>query len=84
MSDKNLPEINTQETALNIIRLMRQNKIDNYDLMMTLHYSSPTNIYNWKNGKYLPSADSLVKLAYIFGCEVTDILVVDYPKGANE
>jgi DNA-binding XRE family transcriptional regulator len=52
--------------------------------MMTLHYSSPTNIYNWKNGKYLPNADSLVKLAYIFGCDIKDILVIDYPEGENK
>ena len=79
-----LPKINIQETSLNIIRLMRQNHIDNYELMMKLHYSSPTNIYGWKNGKNIPSADNLVKLAYICGCSVEDILVIDYPEGAEE
>lgn len=80
MNDMDLPKINIQETSLNIIRLMRKNHIDNYDLMMKLHYSSPTNIYSWKNGTNIPSLDNLVKLAYIFGCGIEDILVIDYPE----
>ena len=80
----NLPRVNVQETALNIIRLMRQNHIDNFELMQKLHYSSPANLYAWKNGKNVPSADNLVKLAYIFGCDIKDILVIDYPEGANK
>ncbi len=84
MNDTDLPKINIQETCLNIMRLMRQNHIDSYDLMMKLHYSSPTNIYYWKNGRNIPSTDNLVKLAYIFGCDIADILVIDYPEGASK
>lgn len=76
-----LPKVNIQETSLNIIRLMRENHIDTYDLMMKLRYSTPTNIYYWRSGKTVPSVDNLVKLAYIFGCEINDILVIDYPEG---
>ena len=84
MNDKELPEVNVSETSLNIERLMRQKHISNFDLMMKLRYSSPTNIYAWKRGKCVPSADNLVKLAYIFGCDIADILVIDYPEGASK
>ncbi len=79
-----LPEINILETSFNIRRLMRKNHLDNFDLMMKLHYSSPTNIYSWKNGTNVPNIDNLVKLAYIFDCKIEDILVVEYPEGARK
>lgn len=69
--------VNREETGDNIRRLMRKNKVSTYDLMVYMHLTSPTSIYAWTQGRIIPSADNLVKLADIFKCTVDDILIVN-------
>ena len=75
MTKEELPNIDKEKTGKNICRLMRLHKISMYDLQMTLGFQSPTNIYQWRQGKYLPSVDNLYKLAYIFDCKMEDFIV---------
>lgn len=69
--------INREETGDNIRRLMRKNKVSTFDIMAYLHLTSPTSIYAWTQGRVMPSADNLVRLADIFKCTVDDIIIVD-------
>lgn len=75
MAEK-LPAVDKEATGENIKRLMRKVKIDTYELANVFGVRSTTSIYAWTQGKILPSADSLVKLAHIFNCTVDEILVV--------
>lgn len=77
-----LPQINKKATGKNLKRLMRKSKLNTFELQKILNLTSAATIYVWLRGDYLPNADSLVKLAYIFGCTVDEILVTD--QGDNE
>ena len=72
----NLPSIDKVETGENIRRYMRKTHIDTLDLQYSLGMTSPSTIYAWRQGRILPSAENLVKLASIFGCKIDDILVI--------
>ena len=72
-----LPNIDKEATGENIVRLMRLNHVSMYDLQMVFRFQSATNIYSWRQGKHLPSAENLVKMAYIFHCKVDDIIVLE-------
>lgn len=70
-----LPSINKKATGHNLKRLMRKNRLTTFDLQRKLNLTSPATLYVWFRGEYLPNADSLVKLAYLFNCKVDDLLV---------
>lgn len=65
------------ETGINLKRLMRKSRVTTFELQVALNLTSPSTIYSWLSGKYLPNADNLVCLAQIFGCQVDDILVLE-------
>lgn len=75
MKVDNIPSLDKAKTGENIKRLMRLNKINTYELQMMFEFASPRNIYSWTQGQTTPSADNLLKLAYIFKCSVDDILI---------
>ena len=64
-------------TGNNIKRLMRKAGKNTFDVMMGLHLTSASTIYSWTQGKFVPNADSLVKLAQILNCTVDEILVLE-------
>ena len=76
-NEKDLPIVDSKATGENIKRLMRLKKITISQLQVKLGMASATNIYAWCRGKYVPSTDRLLQLAYIFGCKVDDILVAE-------
>lgn len=69
--------VNREETGKNIKRLMKQNKVTTFDIMSYLKLTSATSIYSWTQGRIMPSADNLVRLADLFHCGVDDILIVE-------
>lgn len=73
----NLPVINKQATGENIKRLMKKAKMGTFELQNHLNLTSASTIYLWCRGEYIPNAESLVKLAYLFGCTIDDILVTE-------
>lgn len=79
-----LPTIDSKKTAENIKRLMRLNRLDTFDLAMALKMRSTTSIYAWTQGRIIPSADNLVKLAAVFGVRIDDILVISKDGGLND
>ena len=72
---KELPTINKIETGKNIKRLMKNAKMGTFELQKYLELTSPSSIYLWLRGEYVPNAESLVKLAYLFNCTVDEILI---------
>lgn len=77
-----LPRVDKDKTGENIKRLMRLNKIDAFELSQTLGHRSTTSVYQWLQGRIVPNADSLVKLAAIFNCKLDDILILE--EGKND
>lgn len=77
-----LPRVDKYKTGDNIKRLMRLKKIDAFELSQILGLRSTTSVYQWCQGKIVPNADSLVKLARIFNCTCDDILIVE--EGNND
>lgn len=71
----NLPEIDKIATGDNLKRLMRKNKVSVFDIQYALKVNSPSSIYAWTQGRILPSADNLVKLAAILHCTMDDIII---------
>ena len=72
-----LPTVDKKKTGENIKRYMRLNKVDTFELSNLLGLKSTTNVYYWLQGKNVPNADSLVKLAAIFDCTCDDILITE-------
>ena len=77
MGDSKLPTLDRAATGANIKRLMRLNHITVSQLQMKLEMASATNVYAWCRGEIVPSPDRLLHLAYIFGCKVDEILIVE-------
>jgi hypothetical protein len=50
------------------------------DLQFAFKFQSATNLYKWSRGEVIPSAENLVKLAYLFNCKVDDILIMENKK----
>ena len=75
MIKESLPNLDKAKTGENIKRLMRLNKINTYELQMMFQFASARNVYSWTQGQTTPSADNLLKLAYIFNCSIDDIIV---------
>lgn len=75
-----LPKVDKDKTGDNIKRLMRLNKIDVFELSQILGHRSTTSVYQWLQGRIVPNADSLVKLATIFNCTCDDILILEERK----
>ena len=71
----NLPEIDKLATGENLKRLMRKNRVSVFDIQYALKVNSPSSIYAWTQGRILPSADNLVKLAAILHCTMDEIIV---------
>ena len=79
MADKNLPSIDKEKTGENIRRLMRLNRMSTWDVQKALDFQSGRNVYSWTQGKVIPSAENLMRLAYLFNCKVDDILIKEEP-----
>ena len=74
-----LPSIDMAATGTNIVRMRRQTGMSVQDLQQIFGFSTPQAIYKWQHGEALPTVDNLVILAEVFGVEIGDILVLNYP-----
>ena len=78
-----LPEVDAKKTARNIKSMMKKCKMDHFDLALILRLRSTSTIYAWTQGRQVPSSESLLQLANIFGCQMEDLLGVK-EEGDNE
>ena len=70
--------INNVATRLNIKKMMEERNLTPKDVQEALQLDSVQAVYKWLNPrvKAMPSLDSLVQLASLFGCTIEDILVL--------
>ncbi len=70
--------INNEATRLNIKKKMEERNLTPKDVQKALQLDSVQAVYKWLNPrvKAMPSLDSLVQLANLFGCTIEDILVL--------
>ena len=78
------PVILTDETARRISALIENSKYNVSQLQNLFCFESPQAIYNWKEGKTLPSLDNILKLAYFLNTTVDDIIVAETRKNSAE
>ncbi len=71
------PVILQNETAEKISRFIKESNLNVRELQNLFGFEQPQAIYNWKEGKSLPSLDNCVKLAHFLHTTVDNILVVD-------
>ena len=71
--------INNEATCRNIKRMMEERNLTPKDVQDALRLDSVQAVYKWLNPrvKAMPSLDSLVQLATLFGCNIEDILVLN-------
>lgn len=69
------PIILQEETAKRISDLIKNSNYKVSQLQNLFCFESPQAIYNWKEGKSLPSLDNLYRLAYFLNTKIDDIIV---------
>lgn len=78
------PVILTDKTARRISTLIENSNYKVSQLQNLFCFESPQAIYNWKEGKTLPSLDNILKLAYFLNTTVDDIIVAETRKNSAE
>lgn len=69
------PVLDLEATGTKIKTLMKQRGITPRQLQILLDFPYVQTIYNWYQGKNLPTIDNLVVLAQILGVTMDDIVV---------
>lgn len=70
-----IPVIDLEATGNNLKRLRKDRGISVRQLQNILGFTNPQAIYNWQNGKSLPSIDNLVILAEVLDVWVDELIV---------
>ena len=71
-----IPHIDIKATGENIKALMKSTAVTPTEIKEWCNFTTVQPIYHWIHGRHLPSVDSLVILACMFGCKVDDIIVI--------
>ena len=71
-----IPAVDLAATGANILRLRIERAMTVKDLQRIFGFSTPQAIYNWQQGKDLPTVDNLVVLASVFEVTLDEIVVV--------
>lgn len=72
-----IPVIDMKATGANIKRLREEKGIQMYNLQRIMGLNSLSAIYQWQEGKRIPSIDNLLILAKLFGMHIDEILVTN-------
>ena len=67
--------INKEATGLKLYRLIEQSDMTFAELAEHLELHSPRVIYDWVNGKKMPSLENLYNLAKLLNVNMEDILI---------
>lgn len=67
--------INKEATGLKLYRLIEQSEMTFAELAEHLELQSPRVIYDWVNGKKMPSLENLYNLAKLLNVNMEDILI---------
>ena len=71
-----IPAVDMAATGANIIRLRTDRNMTVKDLQTIFGFTTPQAIYNWQQGKDLPTVDNLVILASVFQVSMDDIIAI--------
>lgn len=69
------PIILVDETAKNITAQIESSNLNVSELQNLFGFEQPQAIYNWREGKSLPSLDNIIKLAYFLHTSVDELVV---------
>ena len=69
------PVLDLEATGAKIKTLMKQRGITPRQLQMLLDFPYFQTVYNWYDGKNMPTIDNLVVLAQVLGVTMDDIVV---------
>ena len=67
--------MDSMELCYNLRRLRKSLKLSAGDVGLFLHVNKQT-IYRFEQGKQLPDAFQISELAYLYGCEISDLYKV--------
>ena len=70
-----LPSIDLTATGIRITHLRQQTGLTVRDLQDVFGFNTPQAIYRWQRGLTLPTLDTLVVLAAVFGTTLDSIIV---------
>ena len=74
------PVILQDETAKRISCFINESNLNVRELQNLFGFEQPQAIYNWKEGKTLPSLDNCFKLAYFLHTTIDKIVVLEMQK----
>ena len=69
------PSIDMAATGINIVRMRKRTGMSVQDLQRIFGFSTPQAIYKWQRGTAMPTLDTLVVLAAVFGTTMDAIIV---------
>lgn len=70
------PEIDSVKTGNNIRQLCKEKNLSVYELQRLLYVGSNQAIYNWFNGKSIPSVETFYALATLLDVTMDDLIVL--------
>lgn len=74
-SNFQFPQIDKEKTGINLRMICKQNNITVKDLQDNLLITSNQAIYDWFNGKTLPSIDNLLALSDYLNIDINHLLI---------
>lgn len=74
-SNFHFPQIDKKKTGIHLRMLCQQNNITVKDLQDNLFITSNQAIYDWFNGKTLPSIDNLLALSDYLNIDINQLLI---------
>lgn len=85
------PVLDLEATGAKIKTLMKQRGITPRQLQILLDFPYVQTVYNWYQGKNMPTLDNLVVLAQVLGVAMDEIVVtrmvnveIEYAEGGEE
>ena len=69
------PVIDLKGTGAQIKRLRKLRVYSVHELQVILGFEYPQAIYAWEQGKNAPTIDNLLVLSYLFGVNISEIVV---------
>ena len=69
------PVIDLQGTGAQIKRLRKLRGYSVHELQVIFGFEYPQAIYAWEQGKNAPTIDNLLVLSYLFGVNISEIVV---------
>ena len=75
------PEIDTKMTGERLRRICKEQHISVRDIQQFTHISSNQAVYNWFNGKTLPSVDNFLALSKMTGIPMDDLIIEKQEQG---